>query len=377
MAGQAVGVVGSARQQDGRVAGAFGDNDDGVQLDAVAHGNHDLALDVIKAVGDRLELGGSFAGQGGVLRLRWRLRHSSSQAQGDDGNQPAKALLDGHSEKSSPSQREFSVAAHKRVRHRAAKKQARRCRQRAMEWHPRSVLAVLHNYYKPRPLALVPSKYRFTLRMAMGRIARDRTFREPLNPVTTFFMAAFHVGAIAALFFFSWKGLALAAFLWWVTGSLGIGMGYHRLLTHRGFKCPKWVEYFLTTCGALTLEGGPMYWVATHRVHHQNSDKEGDPHTPFDGGFWSHIGWIITGRTLHNDCGNILPYVPDLRKDKFHTWMSKWHWVPIVALGLIILAVGGWSCFLWGMFFRTTVGLHATFLVNSATHMWGRQRFLT
>ncbi|MGZ4832746.1 MAG: acyl-CoA desaturase [Terriglobales bacterium] len=206
---------------------------------------------------------------------------------------------------------------------------------------------------------------------------RDRTFREPINPVTTSFMVLFHLGAIAALFMFTWKGLVLAALLWWVTGSLGIGMGYHRLLTHRGYKCPKWVEYFLTTCGALTLEGGPMYWVATHRIHHQNSDKEGDPHSPNDGGLWAHIGWVITGRTLHNDCGNILPYVPDLRKDKFHTWISKYHWVPIVALGMIVLAFGGWSCFLWGMFFRTTMGLHATFLVNSATHMWGRQRFLT
>jgi stearoyl-CoA desaturase (delta-9 desaturase) len=211
----------------------------------------------------------------------------------------------------------------------------------------------------------------------MSISTRDRTFREPISALTTFFMAAFHVGAIAAFFFFTWKGLALAAVLWWVTGSLGIGMGYHRLLTHRGYKCPKWVEYFLTTCGVLALEGGPMFWVATHRVHHQNSDKEGDPHSPRDGGFWAHMGWIMTGRAIHNNSAANLPYVPDLRKDKFHTWISKWHWVPVAALGVIILALGGVSCLLWGFFFRTVIGLHATWLVNSATHMWGRQRFLT
>src|SRR6266496_5505895 len=128
---------------------------------------------------------------------------------------------------------------------------------------------------------------------------RDRTFSQPLNWTITIFLSIFHLGAIASLFFLSWQGLALAVFLWWFSGSLGIGMGYHRLLTHRGYKCPKWVEYFLTFCATLALEGGPMFWVATHRVHHQNTDVEGDPHSPRDGGFWSHMGWIMTGRQLH------------------------------------------------------------------------------
>jgi len=211
----------------------------------------------------------------------------------------------------------------------------------------------------------------------MSFLSDDRTFREPFSPLTTFFMVAFHLGAIAAFFYFSWKGVILAAVLWWVTGSLGIGMGYHRLLTHRGYKCPKWVEYFLTVCGVLALEGGPMFWVATHRVHHQNSDKEGDPHSPRDGGFWAHMGWIMTGRAMHNHSEANLPYVPDLRKDPFHVWISKYHWLPLTLLGVILLAFGGVSCLLWGIFFRTTMGLHATWLVNSATHMWGRQRFLT
>ncbi len=211
----------------------------------------------------------------------------------------------------------------------------------------------------------------------MSIIERDRSFSEPINWTTTLFMALFHVGAIAALFFFSWKALALSLGLWWISGSLGIGMGYHRLLTHRGYKTPKWVEYILTVCGALALEGGPVAWVGTHRIHHQNTDKEGDPHSPRDGGFWSHMGWILTGKAMHSNTAELLPFVPDLRKDKFQMWISKWHWVPLTVLGAVLLAVGGWSCFLWGTFLRTVVGLHATWLVNSATHMWGSQRFLT
>jgi fatty-acid desaturase len=205
----------------------------------------------------------------------------------------------------------------------------------------------------------------------------DKTFQQPVNWTTTFFMAAFHVGAIVALFMFTWKALAVTIFLWWVTGSLGIGMGYHRLLTHRGYKTPKWLEYFLTICASMALEGGPVAWVGTHRVHHQNTDKEGDPHSPNDGGLWAHMGWILTGKAIHDNTEELLPYVPDLRKDKFQMWMSKYHWVPLVGLGVILLAFGGWSVFMWGIFFRTAAGLHATWLVNSATHMWGSQRFVT
>ena len=108
------------------------------------------------------------------------------------------------------------------------------------------------------------------------------------------------------------------SFLWWVAGSLGIGMGYHRLLTHRGYKTPKWVEYFLTMCGTLALEGGPIFWVATHRIHHQHSDKEGDPHSPREGTYWAHMGWIFTGKAMHHDTDVLARYVPDLSKDRFH-----------------------------------------------------------
>ncbi len=200
---------------------------------------------------------------------------------------------------------------------------------------------------------------------------------QKLNRGTTFFMVLFHLGAVAALFYFTWSALALAVVFWWVAGSLGIGMGYHRLLTHRGYKTPKWVEYFLTVCATLALEGGPIFWVAIHRIHHQNSDKHGDPHSPRDGAWWAHMGWILAGEAMHNRIDALGPYVPELRKDKFHVWISKYHWLPLTVLGIAMLAIGGLPWLLWGVFFRVTYGLHATWLVNSATHMWGRRRFMT
>src|SRR5512146_3554236 len=139
-------------------------------------------------------------------------------------------------------------------------------------------------------------------------------------------MVAFHIGAIAALFMFNWKAVAVGALLLYVSGSLGIGMGYHRLLTHRGFKTYKWVEYFLTVCGTLALEGGPIFWVATHRIHHQHSDHDGDPHTPREGTWWAHAGWILSGEGLHHDASVLARYVPDLVRDRGLVILSRWHW---------------------------------------------------
>ena len=213
--------------------------------------------------------------------------------------------------------------------------------------------------------------------MTLSDLGKESAQNSGINWVTAIFMLLFHVGAVAALFFFSWEPFLLAIFLYWVGGSLGIGIGYHRLLTHRGYKTPKWVEYFLTTCAVLALEGGPIFWVATHRIHHQYSDKEGDPHSPRDGKWWAHVGWILVGKSIHHDTKTLSRYVPDLAKDKFHVWITKYHYVPMIVLGLALLAIGGIPYLLWGVCFRTVLGLHATWLVNSATHIWGSRRFQT
>jgi fatty-acid desaturase len=205
----------------------------------------------------------------------------------------------------------------------------------------------------------------------------DKYDRGNLNTLTFVVLVILHLGAIAALFCFSWRNLAVAAFLYWMTVNLGISLGYHRLHTHRSFKVPRWIEYFFAVCGTLTLEGGPMFWVATHRIHHQKSDQEGDPHSPRDGAFWAHMGWLLFGQALHNETKTLSKYAPDLAKDPFYLWLSKWHWLPTVFLAVILAAIGGLPLVLWGMCLRITVGLHSTWLVNSATHLWGRRRFPT
>ena len=187
----------------------------------------------------------------------------------------------------------------------------------------------------------------------------------------------FHVGAVAALFFFSWQRLLVAVALYWLTAGLGLGVCFHRLLTHRSFATPKWMEYFLTICGVAALEGGPLLWVANHRQHHQFSDNAGDPHSPRDGKWWSHAGWILVGNALRQDEATLKRYVPDLGGDKFHVWLTKYHLLPAFVVGLVLYAIGGFRLLLWGTFLRTVVGLHATWLVNSVSHMWGTRRFET
>ena len=195
---------------------------------------------------------------------------------------------------------------------------------------------------------------------------------------TTIWLVVFHLSAVAALFYWSWRGLIVSGLLAWLAGGVGVGMGYHRLLTHRSYRVPKIVEYFLTVCGTLAFEGGPINWVATHRIHHAHSDERGDdPHTPRDGRWWSHIGWVLTGTAQQHSREVLERYAPDLMQDRFMVGLNRVYFVPLIILAITLLAVGGWPLLLWGIFLRITVGLHATWLVNSATHLWGKRRFET
>jgi stearoyl-CoA desaturase (delta-9 desaturase) len=213
--------------------------------------------------------------------------------------------------------------------------------------------------------------------MATPALKYGRRHQTGMNWITTTAMVGFHVGAVAALFFVDYGAILTAIVLYIVAGMFGIGMCYHRLLTHRAYKTSRPIEYLLTWCATLALEGGPIFWVATHRIHHQHSDREGDPHTPREGTWWAHMGWILMGDGMHHDASVLARYVPDLARDPVHVAISTWHWTSNVIVGLALLAFGGVPYVLWGIFFRTTAGLHATWLVNSATHKWGSRRFQT
>jgi fatty-acid desaturase len=204
----------------------------------------------------------------------------------------------------------------------------------------------------------------------------SQTVRSGINWIFAITFASFHLGALAALFYFRWSALIVFLVAWVLTQNVGIGMGYHRLLTHRGYSAPKWLEYCIATFGTLALQGGPIYWVAVHRMHHRHTDKEGDPHSPRDGKWWSHMGWILNG-SLRNETKALKQYTPDLARDRYYVWLNKYHWVPLTVVGLALFACGGWSWILWGAVLPATIGFHVTWMVNSVTHIWGTRRFPT
>jgi fatty-acid desaturase len=201
--------------------------------------------------------------------------------------------------------------------------------------------------------------------------------RRKLNWLTTVALVVLHTGAIAALFFINWHVVVATALLYWMAIGWGISLGYHRLHTHRSYRVPQFLEYFFAICGTLTLEGGPIFWVAVHRVHHQKSDQAGDPHSPREGAWWAHIGWILFGEANHRNTRLMSKYAPDLAKHRFYVWLNNYHWVPLAVLTVLLGFIGGLPLVLWGTCVRVVVGLHATWLVNSATHLWGKRRFET
>ncbi len=195
--------------------------------------------------------------------------------------------------------------------------------------------------------------------------------------VNVVYFSALHVAVLWAPATFSWSALGVALFLFWLTASVGIGFGYHRLLTHRGFKVPKPLEYFVTLCGMLASEGGAISWVAMHRMHHTLSDRPGrDLHTPRDGFLWSHIGWVLC--RLPEDHRTIeRQHAPEMVADPVHRVLNRLHLFPNILLGFLLYAWGGWSFVVWGVFVRIVVTLHITWFVNSATHTWGYRTFDT
>jgi len=188
-------------------------------------------------------------------------------------------------------------------------------------------------------------------------------------------LGAMHVGALLAFYpgYFSWSAVAVCLILHWLTGGVGICMTYHRLLTHRSFATrPKALEYLLTIIGCCASEGGAVGWVADHRRHHAHSDTEEDAHTPRRGFGWAHMFWFMTPDvTSRHTPAYLAKWAPDLERDKVHVFLDKNHLLFPLLLFVGLYLVGGMSWLVWGGFLRTILVLHATWLVNSATHVWG------
>jgi stearoyl-CoA desaturase (delta-9 desaturase) len=186
-----------------------------------------------------------------------------------------------------------------------------------------------------------------------------------------------HVGCLAAPFFFTWQALAVAVVLHWSTCSIGICLGYHRFLSHRSLKLVAPVRFFVTLCGVLSGEGTPLLWAATHRLHHAKSDEPGDPHSPLDGPWWSHLLWLFVRHSAEHRKLMYKHFVPDLAQDRILLMFDKTYPLWLFGFAGLIYAIGGWPLLLWGVCVRMVIAYHSTWLVNSATHLWGYRNYET
>jgi stearoyl-CoA desaturase (delta-9 desaturase) len=205
------------------------------------------------------------------------------------------------------------------------------------------------------------------------------------------------LAALAILpWFFSWTGVILALAGCYVFGTLGINLGFHRLLSHRSFKCPLSVEHGLAVLGTCCLQKSPGQFVATHRAHHQHEDAADDPHSPLVTLFWGHVGWLFVENRQFDNVVTYDHYARDVFRDPFYMRLERnfgYLWL-YAAHALLFLSTGfaiGWglsgsplaglqfglSLLVWGVFVRTVLVWHITWSVNSIGHVWGYRTYET
>jgi stearoyl-CoA desaturase (delta-9 desaturase) len=187
-------------------------------------------------------------------------------------------------------------------------------------------------------------------------------------------MLLVHVAALGVFFVpFSWTlvGVCFATYLIRVFGITG---GFHRYFSHRSYKTSRAFQFVLAWIGSSAVQKGVLWWSAHHRHHHRYSDLHGDLHSPGLQGFlWAHIGWILAPDYERTE----IERVPDLARYPELVWLNRWHLVPPIALAVGLFLVGGLPWLLWGFFLSTVLCWHATFVINSLTHMFGRRRYVT
>ena len=211
-------------------------------------------------------------------------------------------------------------------------------------------------------------------------------------------LGSYHLVALLALvpWYFSWTGVVLAIVVARVSGLLGINICYHRLLTHRGFRTPKWFEHCLAVIAICCVQDTPARWVAVHRRHHQHADDQPDPHSPLVNFLWGHLGWLIVKNPELNRLGIYERYAKDILRDPFYVALERnflqlkiilLQWLVFFGAGfgaelllggtLAQAAQFGLSLLIWGVFVRTVFVWHQTWAVNSVTHLWGYRNYQT
>ena len=168
-----------------------------------------------------------------------------------------------------------------------------------------------------------------------------------------------------------WPDITLMLVLY-VLVALGVTVGYHRMLTHRSFQPHPVIKFLFLVLGSMALEGAAIEWAATHTKHHAQSDREGDPHSPVEGFFHAHLGWLFKDRMADPNV-----YCRHLLKDPIVMFVSRTFLLWVVLSLVIPFLIGGWTGLLWGGLVRIFLAHHVTWSVNSVCHTFGKREFET
>ena len=182
-----------------------------------------------------------------------------------------------------------------------------------------------------------------------------------------------HVLCFAAIFTgVTWTAVGLFAVLFFGRAIFVTG-AYHRYFSHKTYKLNRFWQFVWAFMAEGSSQKGVLWWSSIHRQHHRASDTEDDPHSPRDGFWWSHVGWILSDKYKDTDFNAIKDFAkyPEIR------FIDKHNWIPPWTFALLAFAVGGWSGLVVGFFWSTVLLWHSTFLVNSAAHVFGRRRYET
>jgi stearoyl-CoA desaturase (delta-9 desaturase) len=211
-------------------------------------------------------------------------------------------------------------------------------------------------------------------------------------------IGSFHLLAMLAClpWLFNWSSLWVMVVGVFVFGYLGINLFYHRLLTHKGLVCPKWLEHTFALLAVCCVQDTPARWVGIHRWHHIKSDESDDPHTPLAGLAWGHVGWVFLKNDQIDRDTIYTRFAKDILRDPFYKRLETTARYPliIVASWGLFFSVGfaiellwggsfvqaiqfGLSLLIWGVFVRTVVVWHVTWSVNSLAHVFGYRNYDT
>lgn len=197
------------------------------------------------------------------------------------------------------------------------------------------------------------------------------------------------LGSIYAIFYFQFHPISSFAvsqlILWYTVSGIGVGVGLHRLFTHKSFQTSSTLRLLFGIAGSLAFQGSVIRWVAEHRRHHKYTDQELDTHSPYrlpnqsllhkvQNFCHAHIGFMFDNTYTHPEV-----YAPDLMNDPVAVWLTNWY--PFLTLIALLLPYGlgyiyGGSevaiqCLLLGGFVPRALLHQVIWSINSIGHIWG------